>query len=105
MHIGINEPVKCRKKILSSTIDTIKVLKQYEKYKQIKKEKELYQKQFEKNLGEIKEITKKLAILPNVKIESPIKKEGKPKQIIKEKKKTSKLDKDLDALRDKIQSL
>lgn len=40
MHVGIEEPNEKRKEILNSAIHTLEILKRYERYKKLKKERD-----------------------------------------------------------------
>ncbi len=122
MHVGLEQPDQRRKEILNSAISTIEILKRYESFKKVKKEKELYKKELRKASREIKTMLKELDdMMPYLeipreehkeprKIIRPIKVvvKKKPKPVMKPLKKDQhleKLDRDLQELRSKIAKL
>ncbi len=113
MHVAIQEPISCRKKILETAIDVIRDLKKCERLKQLKKEKIVYYGHLRKNIRELKTLISQLDYLPKVKIKepAPVKKHRlktspkKPKHLPKVKKEVSKLDRDIAALKERIKSL
>jgi len=114
MHISIQEPISCRKRILETTIEVIRDLKKYEKLAQIRKEKLIYHGHLRKNIRELKTAMAQLDYLPKVKVQerkekTPKKQEtSKPKKHkapAKPKKVVNKLDQDIEALKARIRSL
>ncbi|MEM4244718.1 MAG: hypothetical protein QXR60_00740 [Candidatus Nanoarchaeia archaeon] len=122
MHVGLEQPNERRKEILSSAISTIEILKRYESFKKIKKEKELYKKQLRKTNKEIKTMFKEVnEMMPHMEIVKEERKEPKkitpqvkvavkkkPEIIVKPVKKEKhleKLNRDLEELRSKIERL
>lgn len=53
MHVGIEEPVKWRKEILSTAVDTIQALKGFELHRNVNREKDVYRKHFIQNIKEL----------------------------------------------------
>jgi len=124
MHFAIQEPIECRKKILESTIEIVRSLKNYERLKQIKKEKIIYKNHLKKNIKEIKTLLTELNYLPRVTYEkkqpkpaveqkariqkkdkkTKVKKQAKEK-VKKAPSKIDKLNKDIAALKKRIHSL
>lgn len=117
IHVGIAEPKEKRKEILSITIDTIQLLKKYERYKKIQKEKNLYRTNLTKNIKQLNTMLKGFEkMIPEVQeqskpIEQPkitkqtIAKKKAVKIPIKKKKEFSKLESDIVSLKSKINEL
>jgi hypothetical protein len=90
IHVGINEPKQHRKEILTAAIDVIESLKNYEKYKKIEKEKNLYRTYLIKNIKQLNIMLKKFeTMIPKLKIKEKHK-ETKPKETTQQKKKVIK---------------
>lgn len=60
MHVGIERPVERRKEILNIAIDIIQVLKEFEISRRIRREKDVYRKEFVKIIGELNNHVQKL---------------------------------------------
>ncbi len=122
MHVGIIDPNAKRKQILESAILTIQLLKGFERIKDIRKERDKVKSEFKSKLKEINTLAKEFnSLIPKVKLpEADVKKalhekvaetkEKLPfKRIRTEKYRKSanldKLDKDIDFLRKKLESL
>ena len=112
MHVVIQEPISCRKKILETAIGVVRDLKKYERLQQLKKEKIVYYGHLRKNLRELKTLMAQLDYLPKVQIKEHIHKKHKEKTSPKQskhhpkpKKEVSKLDRDIAALKARIKNL
>ncbi|MBI2672808.1 hypothetical protein HYX19_00970 [Candidatus Woesearchaeota archaeon] len=122
MHVGIIDPNVKRKQILENAILIIQLLKGFEKIKDIRKEKDKVKSEFKSKLKEINKLAKEFNFLiPKVKLpEIDVKKElhekvaetkeKLPLKRIKTEKHArsanlDKLDKDIDFLRKKLESL
>jgi hypothetical protein len=124
MHVGIEEPNEKRKEILDSAINTIELLKSYERLKKLKREREIAKKEIKTIAKEIKYLFSETEeLMPHVELtkEPPKRVEAPPRPpVIREKPKekaavskprppevkidphTEKLERDLQELRDKI---
>lgn len=60
MHVAIEQPVEKRREVLSSAIDTIQMMKNYERLKQMQKEKDVYRKEFKNIIKEVSILVKEL---------------------------------------------
>lgn len=116
MHVGIEEPVKWRKEILSTAVDTIQALKEFELHRSINKEKDVYQKHFIQAIKELSQAIQEFKeAMPMIHAHVPEegrKEEAKPekveikKPVIKRKKThADELEDDIAFLREKIAKL
>lgn len=117
IHVGIEYPNEKRKNLLKSAIHTVELLKRYEKFKKLKQEKEMHFKEVRKTKKEIKVLFGQMKeLMPVIEIpKEEVKKETipiipKPKTVtkkpsIKISKQTEKLERDLQALKDRIARL
>jgi len=122
IHVGIKEPKQHRKEILSLTVDIIQLLKKYEKYKKIEKEKNLYRIHLTKNIKQLTTtLTKFQTMIPQVHMREKRKEkkeypQTQPQKIIKQKKEIikkpviknkelEKLETDIASIRSKINKL
>lgn len=117
MHVNIENPVEQRREVLSSVIDSIQMLKNYERYKQMQQEKDIYRKEFRNVIKELniimKELQDKLPIIEEeIKQKVAVKKvqhkqpkvvEEAPKHIVV--KKVDKFEEEMKLLREKIKKL
>lgn len=120
LHVQIDNPTDVRRNILESAINSAEILKNYEKYREIRHRKKQYMERFAKiskeikeeinkledNLPEIKEEVKKPEI-PRVTEQKPVVKVKKvvhKEPIIKQQPK-SKLEQDIDEIRKKLARL
>lgn len=119
MHVGIANPNRKRKEILGSAVEILELLKHYEKSRKIKREKNARKRELKALMKEIKILAGELKeLIPVVELpKEEAKKEVVEKQIkkveikkvetteIKREDHSTRLEKDLQALRDKISSL
>lgn len=123
MHVGVVNPNTKRKQILENTISIVQLLKGYERLRQLRKEKESSKSEFKTKLRELNKLIKEFNLsvprvkLPEVRGVKELKGEAKkltvtnitePKKIKVEKKTSTnldKLDRDIDLLRKKLESL
>lgn len=118
MHVNIENPVEQRREVLSSVIDSIQMLKNYERYKQMQQEKDIYRKEFRNIIKELniimKELQDKLPVIEEeIKHKVAVKKtvpqkqqkvvEEAPKHIVV--KKVDKFEEEMKLLREKIKKL
>lgn len=119
MHVGIENPKNLRKEILSSAVDTVQALKEFEIHKKVNKEKGIYRKHFIQIIKElslsIHELQEMMPIIhvaqpheqepekvvPAPKVQKPVIK----KPVRKKNKELDKLESDISNLKDKIASL
>jgi len=117
IHVKIDEAVMKREDLLTCAKGTIQLLKEYQEFKKLRKEREKTQEKFLSLTKEIVKLIRKLKArqLPKLPIEEKIPKEKKkPVKIIKKVKKeevkreptvTEELDKELQDIQDKISTL
>lgn len=126
MHVGLERPTEMRRGVLNSAIGTIELLKRYEKVKKIKKSKDAHKKELRILFKDIKTLFKEIEeVMPAIELprEEPkrvervepvkvvVKKKLKMKPSVFKPMKIEKdehmerLDRDLQALRDKIAKL
>lgn len=117
MHVGIEEPVKWRKEILGTAVDTIQALKEFELHRKVNKEKDVYRKHFVQVIKELSQAIQEFkGAMPLIHIphmpEEGKKEEVKPEKIeikkpVIKRKKThiDKLEDDISYLREKIARL
>jgi len=121
MHVALEEPNEKRRDVLNSAIETIELLKRYEKFKKIKKEKDIRRRELGIIMKEMKtlfsEITEMLPVVETpteaprrepikaapMKKPEPVKEKIEFRRPIEKKDPhMEKLEKDLQALKDKI---
>lgn len=118
MHVGIEDPVQKRKELLSTAVDTIQALKDFEICKKYSKEKDVYRKHFVQVVKElsiaIHEFKEKIPVMhaPHPEKKEAAKPMEKPtiaiikKPVIRRSKThLDKLEDDIASLRDKIANL
>lgn len=112
MHVGITQPTFYRKEILNSALDIIQVLKNFEKIKLIRKEKEVCKREFKRVIKELNVLLERAKTeLPTIRIkEKPVERiEKKEKVIEMEKPSVSpemrKLETDLSKIQEKLARL
>ena len=121
MHVGIEEPNEKRRYMLNSAIDIIELLKKYQRFKKIRKEKGIRRREFSITMKEIRDLFKEIEeMLPVVeeqqepkKIKVSVVKKPEPvkeevvikKPVVKRDPRMGKLEKDLQALKDRISKI
>lgn len=119
MHVGLERPIEKRRDILSSAVGTIEILKRYEDFKKRKKEKEEFKRELKLLAKEIKTLYSEVEeLMPQVELpREALPKKGEPVRVKVVKKKSvifkpvkkeehfTKLDNDLQALKEKIARL
>lgn len=112
VHVKLEDPTTTRKMVLELAIDTIGFLKNYEKLKLIRKEKDIYKRRFKEDIAEINKLIMDLdGFLPKVRVEEEKKEKIKgPRRVEKEKGQLkvgylNKFESDINRLRAKIEGL
>jgi len=111
MFVGIEEPSEKRKHVLNSAIETIEILRGYERFRKLRRESGIHKNDLRVLMKEVKLLFNEIGeLMPTVELpkEEEKKQEIKPKQervVIKPVKKQhhlTKLEMDLQSLKDKI---
>jgi hypothetical protein len=67
MHVGIEEPREKRKEVLNCAIDTLEILKRYERFKKLRKEKDYAKNELKTIVKDIKTLFKEIQeLMPHV---------------------------------------